>query len=136
MPLIELQDTVKAQIFTAADSLEGITGLLKTYALGGSFHLAFIFHQLAKLGLGPRDTFDKIGFRNAFLRRLLRVADESQTYIREGVDPPRVFTLKEGFIYGVCPLSSAVRKAQSWNCVKFVFKRRLTRNRYISRALA
>ena len=160
--LIELQDTVKVQIFSASDSLEDITGLLKTYALGGSFHLAFIFDQLARLGLGPRNTFNKVLFENAFLGRLLRgfahhalremkykalipvprsyqlvgVADEGQTYIREGVDPHRVFTLQEGFIYGSCPLSSAVRKAQSWSCTKPVFKRRLIRNRYISRALA
>lgn len=137
--LMDLQDSVKARISSATDSLEDITGLLKTYSIGGSFHLAFILDQLTKLGLGPRDTFDKMAFGNAFLGSLLRdsahhmlrelkyktqipvsrsyqlvgVADEGQAYIREGVDPDRVFTLKEGFIYGMCPLTFAVMIAHS-----------------------
>ncbi len=159
---MDIQDSVKARISSASDSLEDITGLLKTYSIGGSFHLAFILDQLTKLGLGPRDTFDKMAFGNAFLGRLLRgsahhmlrelkyktempvsrsyrlvgVADEGQAYIREGVDPDTVFTLKEGFIYGMCPLSSAIMITHSWDCDKSVLKRPLTRNLYISKALA
>jgi RNA-dependent RNA polymerase len=160
--LMDIQDSVKARISSASDSLEDITGLLKTYSIGGSFHLAFILDKLTRLGLGPRDTFDKMAFGNAFLGRLLRysahhmlrelkyktqmpvsrsyqlvgVADEGQAYIREGVDPDTVFTLKEGFIYGMCPLSSAIMIAHSWDCDKSVSKRPLTRNLYISKALA
>ena len=158
--LMDLQDSVKARISSASDSLEDITGLLKTYSIGGSFHLAFVLGRLNKLGLGPRDTFDTMAFGNAFLGRLLRdsahymlrelkyktqipvsrsyqlvgVADEGQAYIREGVDPDTVFTLKEGFIYGMCPLSSAVMIAHSWACDKSVSKRLRTRNLYISKA--
>jgi RNA-dependent RNA polymerase len=158
---IELQDAVKAQISTAIDSLEDIPRLLQTYTLGGPFHLAFIFDQLTKLGLGPRNTFEKIAFGNAFLGRLLHgsaqhmlrglkhkaqipvpksyqlvgVADEGQAYIKEGMDPDTVYTLKEGFIYGTRPRSSAVRTAHSWDCTKSVFKRPLTRNQCISKAL-
>lgn len=158
--LMDLQDSVKARISSTTDSLEDITGLLKTYSIGGSFRLAFILDQLTKLGLGPRDTFDKMAFGNAFLGRLLRdsahhmlrelkyktqipvsrsyqlvgVADEGRAYIREGVDPDTVFTLKEGFIYGMCALSSAVMIAHSWACDKSVSKRPLTRNLYISKA--
>jgi RNA-dependent RNA polymerase len=160
--LMDIQDSVKARISSASDSLEDITGLLKAYSIGESFHLAFILDQLNKLGLGPRDTFDKMAFRNAFLGRLLRhsahhmlrelkyktqmpvfrsyqlvgVADEGQAYIREGVDPDTVFTLKEGFIYGMYPLSSTITMAHSRDCDKSVSKRPLTRNLYISKALA
>jgi RNA-dependent RNA polymerase len=156
--LMDIQDSVKARI----DSLEDIAGLLKSYSIGGSFRLVFILDQLAKLGLGPRDTFDKMAFGNAFIGRLLRdsahhilrelkyktqipvsrsyqlvgVADEGRAYIREGVDPDTVFTLKEGFIYGMCPLNSAIMIAHSWDCDKSVSKRPLTRNLYISKALA
>ncbi|KAH9989066.1 RNA dependent RNA polymerase-domain-containing protein [Russula compacta] len=122
---IDLQDAVKAHIYTAGDSLEDFTSLLKKYSIGGSFHFACILDQLAKLGLSFRDTFDKRAFGDAFIGRLLHdsayhmlrelkystcipvpisyqlvgVADEGQGYIREGLDPDRVFTLKEGFIY-------------------------------------
>lgn len=160
--LMDIQDSVKARISSASDSLEDITGLLNSYSIGGSFHLVFILDQLDKLGLGPRDTFDSISFGNAFIGRLLRdsahhmlrelkyktqipvsrsyqlvgVADEGRAYIREGVDPDTVFTLKEGFIYGMCPLNSAIMIAHSWNCDKSVSKSPLTRNLYISKALA
>jgi RNA-dependent RNA polymerase len=160
--LIDLQDVAKGLISSANDSLEGITGLLKTYTIGGPFRLAFIFDQLTKLGLGPRDTFNKTAFENAFLGRLLRglayhilrelkyearipvprsyqlvgVADEGQAYIREGMDPGTVFTLKEGFIYGMCPRRSAARITHPWDCAKSVFKKPLTRNLYFSKVLA
>jgi len=157
--LIDIQDSVKARISSAGHSLEDITGLLKTYSIGGSFHLAFVLDQLTKLGLGPRNTFDKMAFGNAFLGRLLRdsahhmlrelkyktqmpvsrsyqlvgVADEGQAYIREGVDPDTVFTLKEGFIYGMSS-QSAVMITHSWDCDKSVSKRPRTRNLYILKA--
>ena len=139
--LMDLQDSLKGRISSASDSLEDITGLIKTYSIGESFHLAFILNQLTKLGLGPKDTFDKIAFGNAFLGRLLRgsahhilrevkyktqipvsrsyrlvgVADEGEAYIREGVDPDTVFTLKDGFIYGMSPPRPAVTIAHSWD---------------------
>jgi len=129
---VDLQDAMKAQVYTASHSLEGFTDHLRGYSIGRSFYLPFILDQLAKLGLGPRDTFEKRAFGNAFLGRLLRgsthhilremkyraripvpgsyrlvgVADEGQGYIREGADPSEVFTLKEGFIYGMVSHSS------------------------------
>jgi RNA-dependent RNA polymerase len=155
-----LQDAVKRRVYATRDSLEGLPGLLKSYGIGEPFHLAFILNHLTKLGLGPKDTFDKRAFRNGFLGRLLRdsthhvlrelkyharipvpgsyqlvgVADEGQGYIREGTDPKKVFTLEKGHIYGMFLRSSLARIWHSWSSAKFVCRKPLARNLYISRA--
>lgn len=142
---MDLQEAAKRRIYLAGDSLPMFAGLLKSHGLGDKFRLAFVLEQLFKLGLDFKDHFDKEEIGNAFLGRLVRdsmnhslrevkfkaripvphsyqlvgVADEGQAYIKEGVDPANVFTLKEKQIYGIffsvvnsCALTSLIHGHQ------------------------
>ena len=132
---MDLQGAVKARVYSAGSSLEDLVGLLKSYNIGSAFHLALVLDWLTKLGLGLKETFNQRAFENAFLGRVLRgsayhilrelkykaqipvpgsyrlvgIADEGRAYISEGADPNRVFTLKEGFIFGMFLHGSVVR---------------------------
>jgi RNA-dependent RNA polymerase len=124
---MDLQGATKRTIYLASDSTKIFADLLKSHSLGDTFRLAFILEQLVKLGLDFKDYLDKEAIESPFLGRLVRdsmnhslrevkfkaripvphsyqlvgVADEGQAYIKEGEDPDKVFTLKEGFIYGM-----------------------------------
>ncbi|KAI0306234.1 RNA dependent RNA polymerase-domain-containing protein [Multifurca ochricompacta] len=134
---IDLQNAAKAHIYLASDSLKIFAGLLKSHGLGSKFNLTFILEQLIKHGLEFKGHPDNEAIRSAFLGRLVRnsinhslrdlkfkaripvpqsyqlvgVADEGQAYINEGVDPSKVFTLKEGFIY-VCVQEAADKEPE------------------------
>ncbi|KAI0306233.1 RNA dependent RNA polymerase-domain-containing protein [Multifurca ochricompacta] len=134
---LDLQDKAKADIYLSSNSLEDFKVLLMRHGLGGTYHLGFIVEQLSNLGLDFNDNNDKKAIKSAFFERLLRyamnhslrevkykaripvphsyqlvgVADEGQAYINEGVDPSRVFTLKEGFIY-VCVQEAADKEPE------------------------
>ena len=124
---MDLQEAAKRRIYLAGDSLPMFASLLKSHGLGDKFRLAFVLEQLFKLGLDFKDYFHIEAIGSAFLGRLVRgsmnhslrevkfkaripvphsyqlvgVADEGQAYIKEGVDPARLFTLKEKQIYGI-----------------------------------
>jgi RNA-dependent RNA polymerase len=124
---MHLQEAATQAIYHASDSLESFADLLKSHGLGDMFRLASILEQLAKLGHDLKDYLDREVTVNAFLGRLVRdlmkhslrevkfkaripvphsyqlvgVADEGQAYINEGANPDKVFTLKEGFVYGI-----------------------------------
>ena len=124
---IDLQEAAKAEIFLSGDSLINFRKLLKSHGLGNQFHLAFILEKLNLLGLDFRNNNNKRAIESPFFGRLLRcsmshahrevkfkaripvpnsyqlvgVADEGQAYIREGIEPDKVFTLPEGHIYGI-----------------------------------
>jgi len=134
---VDLQEEAKARIYLASGSLNIFVGLLKSQSLGGQFHLRFILEQLMKLGLDFRDHLDKGAIGSAFLGRLVRdsmnhslrdmkfkaripvprsyqlvgVADEGRAYINEGVQPDKVFTLREKEIY-VCVQESAEKEPE------------------------
>lgn len=123
---IDLQNAAKAEIYLSGDSLTNFRCLLRSHSLGNKFHLSFILEQLYLLGLDLKNNADKRAIESTFLGRLLRcsmvhvlreikfkaripvpnsyqlvgVADEGQAYIKEGVNPEDVFTLREGHIYG------------------------------------
>jgi RNA-dependent RNA polymerase len=123
---VDLQDSIKACVCSATNSLDDLTGLFKSYNIGGTFQLPLILEWLTKLGLGIKEVFHGRALENPFLAHLIHgsvyhmlyelkykvqipvpgsyrlagVVDEGQAYINEGIDPDRVFTLKEGFIYG------------------------------------
>jgi RNA-dependent RNA polymerase len=124
---LELQENAKRDIYLARDSLDKFKILLARHNLGGKFCLPFILEQLNKLGLDLKDNAKKKAIRSAFFERLLRyamnhslrevkfkaripipesyqlvgVADEGRAYSNECVKEEDVFTLKEGFIYGM-----------------------------------
>jgi RNA-dependent RNA polymerase len=124
---IHLQEAATEAIYHASDSSKTFADLLKSYGLGDMFRLAFILEQLAKLGHDLKDYLHREATENVFLGRLVRdsmnhslrevkykaripvphsyqlvgVADEGQAYINEGADPDKVFTLKDGSIYGM-----------------------------------
>jgi RNA-dependent RNA polymerase len=126
---MDLQNAAKEKIYLSSNSLKTFAETLGSHGLGDKFRLAFILKQLFKLGLDFKDYLNKEAIRSAFLGRLVRdsmnhalremkfkaripvphsfqlvgVADEGQAYIKEGEDPDKVFTLKEGFIYGMFP---------------------------------
>jgi RNA-dependent RNA polymerase len=158
---MDLQDAVKARIYSASSSLEGLAGLFKDYNIGGTFHLPLILEGLTKLGLGLKETFHQRAFENAFLARVVRgsayhmlrelkykaripvprsyrlvgVADEGRAYMDEGIDSARVFTLKEGFIYGAFLHVSVVRIPYPWVAPSLCARNRRQRARIPSRTM-
>jgi RNA-dependent RNA polymerase len=138
---MSLQNATKRAIYHASDSLKIFSDLLRCHSLGDTFRLAFILKQLFKLGLDFKDYLDKEAIGSVFLGRLVRdtmnhslrevkykaripvpysyqlvgVADEGQAYIKEGADPDKVFTLREGFIYGIFSRASMAFLCHSTN---------------------
>jgi RNA-dependent RNA polymerase len=161
---MDLQKAAIQQIHLAGNSLKIFVGLLKSHGLGDNFRLPFILEQLIKLRLDFEDYLDREAIGSAFFGRLVRdsinhslrevkfkaripvphsyqlvgVADEGQAYIKEGVDPDRVFTLKEKCIYGMFFfrgfLLVPLRLTHEMTFIKSACKRRRTKNPYISRA--
>ena len=154
---IELQEKAKLSICLSRDSPEGFSQQLTKHNLGGNFHLASIFKQLGKLGLGFKDDpkADKKAIEGAFFGRLLRdsmnhslrevkfkaripvpesyqlvgVADEGQAYINEGIaNKEDVYTLEPGRIYGTFSRRFGVVLPHANDNIQSVFKITRMRN--------
>jgi RNA-dependent RNA polymerase len=142
---VDLQEEAKASIYLSSSSLEEFRKQLVKHGLGSKFHLAFILEQLNKLGLDFKESYQKKrkAIRSAFFERLLRyamnhslrevkykaripipnsyqlvgVADEGRAYINEGANEGDVYTLKEGFIYGMFLRRFAVILSHTYDAI-------------------
>ena len=140
---LDLQEEAKASIYLSSTSLKEFRNQLVKHGLGSKFHLAFILEHLNKLGLDFKDNVDNKTIKSAFFERLVRysmnhslrevkykaripipnsyqlvgVADEGRAYINEGAKEEDVFTLKEGFIYGMFPRRFAVILSHTYDTI-------------------